>query len=460
MTDTPNLALPLIAAAQAQKHVTHNEALAAIDVLLQCAVRDKDLAVPPAAPPEGVRYIVAAAPSGSWAGQEGNIAAWRDGAWAFYAPKPGFIAFVVDEGLLYFYAASGWMPLTSALGAIQNLSLLGLGTTADAANPLSAKLNKALWAAKSTAEGGTGDLRYTFNKDTAGNVLSLLFQTGWAARAELGLIGHDDLVLRVTPDGASAYAALRANRDLHGRLSLKEAMRKTWAAWMPQPGSAALSVLGLGLVQAGTLAAVAPSANVSFYAQTPRVRLVSAAAAGASAGLNGAGLGWWRGNAADQGGFYLLMRAGFEVFQPGARWFMGLYGSTAAIGNVNPSTLLNLIGIGTDAGETTLRLVTNEGSGNATRIDLGPAFPVGGHELYELILSAEPNAGAVQYRVERLNGGNVATGTLDADLPASTAFLTPHIWANNGTSAGAVELGVVGMYVESAALNGSRGKIG
>jgi hypothetical protein len=290
-------------------------------------------------------------------------------------------------------------------------------------------------------------------------VLSLLFQTGFAARAELGLIGGDDLVLRLSPDGTSFFAGLRANKDLHGRLSVKEAMRKTWAAWTPQPGTAGMNALGLGTVQAGTLTAVAPSANVSFYAQTPRIKLVSAAVARASASLSGAGLGWWRGNAPDQGGFYVMLRAGFEVFQPGARLFMGLHGAAVSIGNVNPSTLLNLIGIGADSGETTLRLLSNDASGTATRVDLGAGFPVGAHELYELILSAEPNASTVQYRVERLNGGNVAIGTLGADLPVNTAFLTPHIWANTGAGTAAVELGLVGMYVENAALNGSRGKI-
>ena len=38
MSETVNLELPLIAAAQAQKHVTHNEALAIADALIHLAV--------------------------------------------------------------------------------------------------------------------------------------------------------------------------------------------------------------------------------------------------------------------------------------------------------------------------------------------------------------------------------------------------------------------------------------
>jgi hypothetical protein len=199
--------------------------------------------------------------------------------------------------------------------------------------------------------------------------------------------------------------------------------------------------------------------GVSFYAQTPRLRFVSATAAGSVAGVCGAALGWWRGSAADQGGFYLAMRGGFEVFGGNARWFMGLAGTATPFGNVNPSALTNLVGIGTDAGETSLRLITNDASGAATRTDLGGSFPVGGHELYELILSAEPNATTLRYRIERLNGGNVAAGAITADLPAPAAFLTPHLWASNWAGSGAVEIGLVGLQIESACLSGSRGSL-
>lgn len=160
------------------------------------------------------------------------------------------------------------------------------------------------------------------------------------------------------------------------------------------------------------------------------------------------------------GGFYMCMRGGIETFQANCRMFMGLYASATAIGNVNPSTLLNMVGIGFDSGQTTLRLFRNDGAGAAAAIDLGAGFPTtGGQDLYELILSAEPNGSEIRYRVERLNGGNVAEGALTTDLPVNTQFLTPHFWFNNGTTAAAVEVAIVGMYVENASLLGSRGSI-
>jgi uncharacterized protein DUF2793/endosialidase-like protein len=118
MDTTPNLSLPFIAAAQAQKHVTHNEALRALDAVVQLMVLDKDLAAPPGSPTDGARYIVAASPTGAWAGQPDRIAAWQDGAWAFYVPHEGWLAWVADEDALYAWSGTAW---TSAAGRLSNL---------------------------------------------------------------------------------------------------------------------------------------------------------------------------------------------------------------------------------------------------------------------------------------------------------------------------------------------------
>lgn len=53
MVTTPNLDLPYIAAAQAQKHVTHNEAIRALDAVVQLSVLDRSLTSPPGSPAEG-----------------------------------------------------------------------------------------------------------------------------------------------------------------------------------------------------------------------------------------------------------------------------------------------------------------------------------------------------------------------------------------------------------------------
>ena len=59
-----NLALPYLSPSQAQKHITHNEALQILDAVVQLAVLASDLGTPPAAVNTGARYIVGA--SANW----------------------------------------------------------------------------------------------------------------------------------------------------------------------------------------------------------------------------------------------------------------------------------------------------------------------------------------------------------------------------------------------------------
>lgn len=207
---TTHLLLPYLLAAQAQKHVTHNEALRLLDGLVQLSVLDRDLTAPPASPTEGDRFIVASGATGDWAGWDLNVALFTDGTWLRLPPRAGWRAWVEDEGVLLVFDGADWVGTTP--DALQDLALLGLGTTADPANPFSAKLNAALWTAKTAAEGGDGDLRYTLNKEGAADVLSLLFQSGFSARAELGLVGADDLTLKVSPDGSAWQDALAVDR--------------------------------------------------------------------------------------------------------------------------------------------------------------------------------------------------------------------------------------------------------
>ncbi len=72
MENSPNLSLPYIMPSQAQKHVTHNEALVALDAIIQLAVLDKDVGAPPLSPGEGDRYLVAAGADGIWVSNHGG----------------------------------------------------------------------------------------------------------------------------------------------------------------------------------------------------------------------------------------------------------------------------------------------------------------------------------------------------------------------------------------------------
>lgn len=213
MEHSPNLQLPYLAPAQAQKHVTHNEAIRMLDVVTQLGVVDRTSAVPPASPSDGARHIVSAGATGAWAGRDGQIAAWLDGGWEFFAPRPGWRAYVADEQSIVVYDGSDWIEIADTLRSLQNLSLLGIGTEADAVNPFAARTNKALWTARYASEGGDGDLRYTMNKQATGNTLSLMMQSNWSGRAEIGLVGSDDLALRVSADGIGWKNGLRLDKS-------------------------------------------------------------------------------------------------------------------------------------------------------------------------------------------------------------------------------------------------------
>ncbi|HVY85366.1 MAG TPA: DUF2793 domain-containing protein [Caulobacterales bacterium] len=201
-TETPRVGLPFIAAAQAQKHVTHNEALAELDALIGARFLDRDLATPPSSPSDGDAYLVHATATGDWAGQEGKIAFCLDGDWRFYAPFAGLAAFVADENKFIAFDGSSWNDYAAYI-PLDNVGQLGVNTAADSTNKFAVKSNAVLFAALEASAGGTGDVRFTVNKETSSDTASLLFQNGFSGRAEIGLAGDDDFHFKVSPDGSA-----------------------------------------------------------------------------------------------------------------------------------------------------------------------------------------------------------------------------------------------------------------
>jgi hypothetical protein len=210
--------LPLLAADQAQKQVTHDEALLQLDALFFARLLDRDLSAPPATPADGDTYLVNATGSGGWLGADGKIAYALAGAWRFYAPFAGLTAFVVDEGIFVTFDGSAWVDYLSLL-AFQNLPELGVNTLADSTNKFAVKSNAALLAALETGSGGTGDIRTVISKQAAGNTASFLFQDNFSGRAEIGLAGDDNFHFKVSPDGSSWIESIGIDRTT-GKLTL------------------------------------------------------------------------------------------------------------------------------------------------------------------------------------------------------------------------------------------------
>jgi hypothetical protein len=203
---TPNLDLPYIAAAQAQKHVTHNEAIRMLDALVNLTALSTR-ADPPADPVDGDRYIVAADATGTWSGKSNAIAAWQDDAWSFFAPQIGWRCYDVSAAVIVVFGAEGWSPPNSPLPTWQNVPMAGVNVTAD----LTSRLAVSAPATLLSHEGD--DHRVFVNKASPGDTASVLFQDGFSGRAECGLGGDDDFRLSVSPDGAVWHDSMIADRQ-------------------------------------------------------------------------------------------------------------------------------------------------------------------------------------------------------------------------------------------------------
>ncbi|NTT87281.1 DUF2793 domain-containing protein [Tabrizicola fusiformis] len=250
------LDLPYLMPAQAQKHVTHNEALQILDGIVQMSVLAFEALTPPGSPAEGAIYALGAAPTGAWAGQGGKLAVFRAGGWLFVTPRTGWLTHDAAADQFRLLRAGQWQPL------LQNLAGLGVGTTSDATNRLSVSAGATL-----LSHAGS-DHRLTVNKAASAATASLLFQSNWSGRAEMGLAGTDNFALKVSADGvvwataldiagATGVVTLAGGLSVGGSLSLP-------AASVPKAAlanGAGLSVLGRAGNAAGALDDIAAGAD-------------------------------------------------------------------------------------------------------------------------------------------------------------------------------------------------------
>lgn len=166
-------------------------------------------------------------------------------------------------------------------------------------------------------------------------------------------------------------------------------------------------------------------ASTSFYDSVAKMRLMERATNNLFYGLRGVNIGF---------------RFGVDdnvSFTPADfRFFVGLYDVTAGTpsiltigaGGVEPSTFLNIVGIGADSADSNASIYHNDGSGTATKVALGSSFPaktagMGGEgRIYELILNWEAGASEVTYSIS-VDTAAPLTGTLSTNLPSTTQAL-------------------------------------
>ncbi len=214
MPNTTNrVKLPYILQSQSQKEVTHNSGLDLIDALLQAACVSVSVNTPPGSPAAGDCYVVGTSPTGAWSAQAKAVAFYTTG-WNFIVPWEGLTVWANDTNQLYTYDGSAW-GATYNLSQFNNLTMLGINTTADATNKLSVSSSAILF------NNIGNDIQVKINKNAIGDKASFLFQTGFSGRAEFGLLGDDNFTLKVSANGSTFFDSLKM-LAASGRVALKQ----------------------------------------------------------------------------------------------------------------------------------------------------------------------------------------------------------------------------------------------
>lgn len=203
-SSSPRLDLPYMEAAQAQKHVTHNEALRGLDLLVQLTVEGFEQTSPPALPWIGQVFALGDAPTGDWLGQAHMLALYEQNGWRFTQPSLGWLASEAGGDVVRIWTGTGWEPVSANS---ENLPGVGVNTHSDPVNRLAVSASATLLSHEGS------DHRLIINKASDGDTASVLFQNGWMGHAEIGLAGDTGFSVKVSPDGSSWHEAMHLTSD-------------------------------------------------------------------------------------------------------------------------------------------------------------------------------------------------------------------------------------------------------
>lgn len=292
-----------------------------------------------------------------------------------------------------------------------------------------------------------------WNADHIADATGLKFEAPGTATPAAPALGHVSLYGK-TLAGHPIISYLAA--DGVGSILQPSVARNKVMLWSPSGNGTGISLFGTTSAPSTTTATQRNVSSGNLLNSLRRVGSVSATAAGSSCGSLQIPMQWMRGSiigGVSVGGFLAVYRwaCSDAATVASARSFIGFTGVTTKIGNVDPSSLTNIIGVGTDSTDSNLQIMHNDTVGAATKIDLGVNFP--DHTLsvdvYELALFSAPGSTSVGWQVTRLNTGHIAAGSITTDLPIDTKLLAPQFWRNNGPTALAVEQDIIGLYIET-----------
>lgn len=209
MDRTLNLNLPLLQPAQAAKHITINESLVAIDAAAQTRLSGVDQNSPPDERSIGHTYATGLNSSGAWTLHPHSLAVDLGTDWRFISLQPGFRAVDLSDLSFILWTGSEWQPVGDRSGT-QQFTSLGVGTGAAPGQTLTVEGASALLTADAD------DFRLSLNRSGESDVSSVLWQTGFVTKAEVGLLESDRLTVRTFGPGGQAVDHLSAAANVAG----------------------------------------------------------------------------------------------------------------------------------------------------------------------------------------------------------------------------------------------------
>lgn len=224
--------------------------------------------------------------------------------------------------------------------------------------------------------------------------------------------------------------------------------------WLANNGTTSLTTIG---ASTATTAGTATNAGVALTSKVQSINavefLVTTASTTAVASFRYTATQWVRGNTVS-GGFFFHMRCApaTGASNTSMRYFMGMRVATAAPTDVEPSTTVNCIGFGWDSADTNCQIFTNDGSGTATKTDLGASWPVPVTDraaMYDLFIFAPANNSSVYVTVIDLADGKAYSNSFSADIPSQTTYLTPTSYASVGGVSSVVGIRFASCFIEA-----------
>lgn len=203
-----------------------------------------------------------------------------------------------------------------------------------------------------------------------------------------------------------------------------------------------------------------PTPSSGFTTQFRRTRFTSTAVANIHLGIffaNADHVAFWRGNATSRGGFFFVARFMVNAIPDTAiRFFAGLSAQTGtglATSNTVPANSVGLWCDSTDAGS--LKIVTCNNAGTATKNALTSAETLTAARLYEFSMICNPNQSEIVTQLVNLgddSGGPIGTiissQNVATTMPSTTVFMAPQVGLGNAAHAagGDTSLDIVSVY--------------